>query len=275
MPSSRKIQLVVLDWAGTAVDFGCFAPVDSFAKALERHGVSATPEQVRKPMGAAKKDHLRALLQRPELSEQWLQHHGRPWDESDVERIYRDDYIPLQLETVGMHDRLIPGLLGAVEAIRARGIRLSTSTGYFREAADRVFTSATRQGYVRDLDVLPDMVPAGRPAPWMIFHAMQALGVYPPSSVVKVGDTPIDIEEGRNAGAWSLGVVASSSEVGLTEDAWAALDDVDRRAIVGSIRQRFFQAGAHDVIETIADLPDAVADLERRMSEGEGPEGRP
>jgi phosphonoacetaldehyde hydrolase len=267
MHPARPIQLVVLDWAGTTVDFGCFGPVASFRQALERHGVSPTDEQVRIPMGAAKIDHLRALLELPELSDQWQTRHGRGWDESDVARIYRDDYVPLQMETIARHDRLVPGLLPAVAALRDRGIKLATSTGYFREAARLVFDSASRQGYARDLDVLPDEVPAGRPAPWMIFHAMETLGVYPPSSVVKVGDTPIDIAEGRNAGAWSVGVIASSNEVGLSEEAWAALPDRERRAIVESVRSKFEQAGAHAAIETLAELPGLIADLERRAEE--------
>ena len=161
MHTTRKIQMVVLDWAGTAVNFGCFGPVASFAEALERHGVTPTNEQVREPMGAAKIDHLRALLAIPELSEQWRREHGRIWDESDVERIYVEDYIPLQLETIGRHDRLVPGLLPVVAALRDRGIKVATTTGYFREAANRVFDSASRAGYVRDLDILPDQVPAG------------------------------------------------------------------------------------------------------------------
>ena len=263
MNDVRTIQLVVLDWAGTTVDFGCFGPVASFARALERHGVTPTDEQVREPMGAAKIDHLRALLAIPELSEQWLRNHGRSWDESDVERIYRDDYVPLQLETIGQHDRLVPGLLPVVEALRGRGLKLSTTTGYFREAANLVFDSATWQGYARDLDVLPDMVPAGRPAPWMIFHAMETLGVYPPSSVVKVGDTPIDIAEGRNAGVWSVGVIASSSEVGLSVGDWAGLPDLERRSIAASVRSKFERAGAHAVIETLDELPGLIDELER------------
>jgi phosphonoacetaldehyde hydrolase len=263
----RKVQLVVLDWAGTTVDFGCFGPVASFAKALERHGVTPTDAQVRKPMGAAKIDHLRALLAIPELSEQWHRHHGRNWEESDVERIYREDYVPLQLEAVSQHDRLVPGLLPVVEALRGRGIKLSTTTGYFREAANLVFDSASRQGYARDLDVLPDQVSAGRPAPWMIFHAMETLGVYPPSSVVKVGDTPIDIAEGRNAGAWSVGVIASSSEVGLSEADWDGLPDPERREIVASVRSKFGRAGAHAVIETLAELPGLIDELERTSRE--------
>jgi phosphonoacetaldehyde hydrolase len=268
MNEPRTIRLVVLDWAGTTVDFGCFAPVASFARALERHGVSPTDEQVRRPMGLAKLDHLRDLLAIPELAEQWQSRQGRPWDEADVERIYRDDYIPLQLEAIAGHDRLVPGLLPVVEAIRGRGVKIATTTGYFRAAASLVFDSATRQGYARDLDVLPDEVRDGRPAPWMIFQAMETLGVYPPSSVVKVGDTPADIAEGVNAGAWSVGVIATSSEVGLSEVAWKSLSDRDRREIVAAVRSKFEAAGAHATIETLAELPGLIADLERRP---EGP----
>ena len=97
----------------------------------------------------------------------------------------------------------------------------------------------------------------------MIFHAMETLGIYPPSAVVKVGDTPIDIAEGRNAGAWSVGVIASSNEVGLPEDDWARLPDPERRAIAGSVRSRLERAGAHAVIETLAELPALVAQLEQ------------
>jgi phosphonoacetaldehyde hydrolase len=265
MNSTRTVRLVVLDWAGTTVDFGCFAPVASFAEALRRHGVSPTDEQVRRPMGTAKRDHLRALLAIPDLSDQWRARPGRPLEEADGERIYLDDYIPLQMEAIAGHDRLVPGLLPVVEAIRARGVKIATTTGYFREAARLVFDSATRQGYIRDLDVLPDEVTAGRPAPWMIFRAMEALGIYPPSSVVKVGDTLADIEEGVNAGTWSVGVIATGSEVGLSEAAWGSLTEPERRAVVDSIRPRFERAGAHATIETLAELPALIEDFESRL----------
>ncbi len=265
MGAESRIKLVVLDWAGTAIDFGCFAPVASFARALERHGVRATDEQVRRPMGLAKLDHLRALLTIPDLAEQWQTAQGRPWTEPDVERIYHQDYIPLQLDAVAGHDRLVPGLLPVVEALRSAGRKIATTTGYFREAATRVFASATAQGYVRDLDVLPDEVSAGRPAPWMIFRAMQTLDVFPPTAVVKVGDTLADIAEGRNAGAWSIGVIASSSEVGLSEAGWNALGESERRKTADELHARFVRAGAHASIETLAELPGLIARLEQKM----------
>ncbi len=264
MDEIGRIKLVVLDWAGTAIDFGCFAPVASFAMALEAHGVNPTDEQVRRPMGLAKLDHLRALLEITELADQWKSFKGRAWDDADVEQIYREDYIPRQLDAVAGHDRIVPELLPVVDAIRSRGIKLATTTGYFREAAVRVFDSATRQGYVRDLDILPDEVPAGRPAPWMIFKAMQTFGIYPPSAVVKVGDTLADIAEGRNAGAWSVGVISSSSDVGLSEAGWTALSDAERRSIADRMKARFAEAGAHASIETLAELPALISHLERQ-----------
>ena len=134
--SSPEIRLVVLDWAGTTVDFGCFAPVDSFAKALEAHGVVATDEQVRGPMGTGQARPSPGLAGG---SPSWPSSGGPatagPGMRSDVARIYRDDYVPLQMEAISGHDRLVPGLLPVVEALRSRGVKIATTTGYFREAA--------------------------------------------------------------------------------------------------------------------------------------------
>src|SRR5262245_40708066 len=87
--SAPEIRLVVFDWAGTTVDHGCFAPVVPFIEALARAGVTVTPRQARGPMGLAKKDHLRALLQIAEVAEQWRLVHGRPWTEADVDEVYQ------------------------------------------------------------------------------------------------------------------------------------------------------------------------------------------
>jgi len=235
----RAIRLVVFDWAGTTVDFGCFGPVDSFIRALGRHGVAVTPEQVRGPMGSSKKDHLRELLRLGGASTQWSDAHGRDWDEADVERVYRDDFVPMQLEAVKDHTRLVPGLLEVVRDLRSRGVAIATTTGYFREVAAIVSEAARRQGYSPDCNVVPEDVPAGRPEPWMIRRAMSLTGVDSPDEVVKVGDTPADIAEGRNAGVWTVGVIASGNEVGCTEAAWASMAEAERRGRAETVRLRF------------------------------------
>jgi len=269
---SRAIRLVVLDWAGTTVDFGCFAPVAPFVDSLAAQGVAVTPDQVRGPMGLNKIDHLRDLLRLPETAAGWREAQGRDWDESDVERVYRDAYLLALLGSVGRHCQVVPGLLDVIDSLRTCGIKIAMTTGYSREAATIVFEAARRQGYDPDRNVLPDEVPRGRPEPWMIRRAMSFLDVDSPHEVVKVGDTPADIAEGLNAGVWSVGVIAGGSEVGLTQADWAALPDLERRRRSDLVRRRFNELGAHAVIETLAELTRLIRVIEDRLRSGSDPE---
>ncbi len=106
-------------------------------------------------------------------------------------------FVPLQLEVIDAFTRLVPGLLDCVRELRKDEVGIGATTGYFRAAAERVYKAATIQGYTPDCCFCAEDVPVGRPAPWMVFRIMEALGVYPPSTVVKVGDTVPDIGEGR------------------------------------------------------------------------------
>lgn len=254
---NSKVRLVVFDWAGTTVDFGSFAPVDAFVRTFAHHGVVVTPAEVRVGMGLHKKDHLRALLRQPDLSQRWNRAAGRDWTEEDLEALYTT-FRPLQVETVAEHAQLVPGVLECVATLRRRDIRIGATTGYFRAAAERLSEAARRQGFVPDCSLCAEDVPVGRPAPWMMFRIMEKAGIYPPCTVVKVGDTIPDIEEGRNAGAWSVGVTRSSSTVGCTEEELAALSALQRRAKLDDARRQFLDAGAHAVIDSLADLPNVV-----------------
>src|ERR1700678_3712460 len=194
-----RVRLVVLDWAGTTVDHGSLAPVAAFQEAFASAGVRVTTDEVRGPMGRHKKDHIRELLRLPDVTARWAAVHGRPWNEGDVDDLYTT-FMPLHLAVLDQHCRLVPGLLDCVAALRRRGAWIGGTTGYFREAAERVAAAARRQGYFPDPNLCPQDVSAGRPAPWMIFRHMERFGIFPPSTVVKVGDTLVDVEEGRNAG---------------------------------------------------------------------------
>jgi phosphonoacetaldehyde hydrolase len=257
-----SIRLVVFDWAGTTVDHGCFAPVTPFREALRRHGVEVSIAEARAPMGLQKRDHLRAILRAPDVAARWRASHQRDWTEDDVSRVYEGDFVPLQLECVERSSELVPGLLETVASLRARGIKIGTSTGYFAEAAELAYAAAARQGYVPDYNVHPGMVSAGRPAPWMIFRNMEALGVYPPAAVLKIGDTIPDVEEGLAAGVWSVGVTRTGSDVGLTAEAFAALPAAEQQARLSAAAGTLRRAGAHAVIPSVQDLPDLIDHLE-------------
>jgi phosphonoacetaldehyde hydrolase len=250
----QNINLVILDWAGTAVDFGSCAPARAFVEAFVAVGVPVSLAEARAPMGLHKKDHLRAMLAQPSLAYRWYATTGRHWSEADIEHLY-SLVTPMQVKAAAERAGPVPGLLDAVAALRAKGIKIGATTGYFREAAEAVAKGAAKLGYVPDFNVCADDVPAGRPKPWMIFRVMEALDVYPPSSVVKVGDTIIDIEDGLNAGVWSVGVVDSSNLMGLTLEEFRALSEAEREDRRAKVREVYRKAGAHAVVNALAELP--------------------
>ncbi len=265
-----RIRLVVLDWAGTTVDHGSLAPVAAFQEAFASVGVRVTTDEVRGPMGRPKKDHLRELLRQPDVAARWTAVQGRPWTPGDVDRLF-DLFVPLQLAVLEQHSRLVPGLLECVAALRRRGALIGGTTGYFREAAERVAAAARQQGYVPDHNLCPEDVTAGRPAPWMIFHHMERFGIFPAAAVVKVGDTIVDVEEGRNAGAWVVGVISTGSEIGLSEAQWQALPAAEQQTRRTEVAKRLLKAGAHAVIDTLAELPTTLDRFDERLSRGERP----
>jgi len=259
------VKLVVFDLAGTTVDHGCFAPVTPFIEALARHGVEVTVAQVRGPMGIAKLEHLRALLALPTSVDQWRARHGSNVTDEDVVQIYEDDFVPLQLASVARESALIPGVLECVERLRDRGIQIGTTTGYFGAAADLCTAEAARQGFVPNVSVHSEQVPAGRPAPWMIFRIMEALGVFPPRCVVKAGDTIPDVREALNAGAWAVGVAETGSGLGLRAPEVDALPIDERMRRVSAVRRELLDAGAHYVIDSVRDLPPLLTEIEARV----------
>lgn len=272
MSAPPEIKLVVLDWAGTVIDFGCLAPAGAFVAAFAGAGVTVSVAEARGPMGLHKKDHIRAMLRVPAIGERWRAATGKPWAEADVDDLYRR-VTPMQVEAAKRYSRLIPGVVECVAELRQRGIKIAGSTGYFREAAEVVYAAAGEQGYSPDFAICADEVPAGRPAPWMIFRSMEAVGVYPPAAVVKVGDTPIDIADGRNAGVWSVGVIDSSNEMGLSEAELAALPEAEREERRELVIQRYEDAECDAAVRVIAQLPSLIDEINAQMKRGARPGG--
>ena len=270
MPTPPEVRLVVLDWAGTTIDFGCLAPAGAFVQAFAARGIEVTIAEARAPMGLHKKQHIATMLTAPALAHRWHAATGKAWTQADVDELYRL-VTPLQVQAARLYSALVPGVLDTVDWLRERAIRVASTTGYFREAAEVVYSAAAQQGFRPDFTICADEVPGGRPAPWMIFRAMEALDVYPPHLVVKVGDTPVDIADGLNAGAWSVGVIDSSNEMGLSEAEFVALSDTEREARRGHVRERFLAAGAHATIDTLAKLPDLIEMLNGRLTANDKP----
>ncbi len=256
-----RIEAIVFDWAGTMVDFGCRAPVRALQSVLAAHHIDASEAEVRADMGKAKHAHLAALLDIPRLASQWRAATGRDVAPGDIDMLH-DEVGPLMIAAAAECAELIPGALYTLAWARGRAIKIGSNTGYTREMMNAIVPAAAAQGYVPDMIVCSGETAEGRPAPLMLWKIMAELGVWPASACVKVDDAPVGIAEARNAGTWAVGVAASGNGVGLDAAGLAALPPAIREARVGEARAALLAAGAHLVIDSVADLPGAITQIE-------------
>ena len=259
----KKISCVIMDWAGTAVDFGCFAPLNAFLKVFsEEKGIDITYRQAREPMGLLKIDHIKAILNMPEVNEKFHARYGRDWNMEDVNEMYVSFEKHL-FASLSNFTTPIPGVLDTIKELRESGIKIGSTTGYTQAMMDVVRPGAAAKGYVVDNLVTPDNLPAGRPAPYMIYKNMIDLAIPSVDNVVKVGDTIADIKEGVNAKVWSIGIITGSNEMGITEEEYNRRTPDELAALKQEVRERMMAAGAHFVLDNITELPACIEKINR------------
>ena len=268
--TNSRLSAVVFDWAGTILDFGSCAPMGAFVRLFEQFDVALTIDEARGPMGVAKWDHIKALGSLPSVAAQWEKRHGKPFTDADVDHLY-EIFTPMNAAVVADFADFIPGAVEMVDTLRARGLKIGSTTGYNRPIMDIVTPIAAAGGYVPDNLVCAGDLVAGRPSPLMMYRTFADIGVWPPSSVVKVDDTGVGIEEGINAGTWTVGLSVSGNAVGLPLAEWQALDAPRQDDLRHAATAKLKAAGAHYVIDSVADLLPVIDAIEGRLAKGELP----
>ena len=264
------LKAAIFDWAGTTVDYGCRAPAGAFQELFRRHGIEASIAQAREPMGMHKRDHIATMLAMPALAAQWVEKHGAPHGNDDINRLF-EEFIPLQLAALPNFLDVIPGVIQTVETMRGRGMKIGATTGYNEAMMAMCQEAAAKEGYVPDVSIAVTQVPAGRPAPWMAVKAAMELEVFPWESIVKIGDTVTDVLEGLNAGMWTIAVTKSGNEVGLSREEAESASEETLRPLISVAEAKLANAGAHYVVESVADVPPLLDLIEARIARGERP----
>ncbi|MBF8733442.1 phosphonoacetaldehyde hydrolase [Pseudomonas guariconensis] len=268
-PSS--LQAAILDWAGTVVDFGSFAPTQIFVEAFAEFGVSVSLDEARGPMGMGKWDHIRTLCDVPEIAERYRKVFGRTPTDDDVTAIY-ERFMPLQIEKIAVHSALIPGALEAIATVRDKGLKVGSCSGYPKVVMDKVVELAKQNGYVADHVVATDETPNGRPWPAQALANVIALGIDDVAACVKVDDTWPGILEGRRAGMWTVALTCSGNSLGLSYQAYKSLAADKLAEERARIVKMFEPSRPHYLIDTIADLPGVIDDINQRLARGETPQ---
>jgi phosphonoacetaldehyde hydrolase len=264
------IAAIVFDWAGTVIDFGCLAPVEALITAFGREGIAVTEADIRRDMGRAKRDHVGAVLALPNVRAEWKARHRADATEHDVDRIH-DALEPLMRAATTAHSELIPGVADLARALTSRGIKIGSSTGYTRSMMADILPRAAAQGYAPAVVVCAGETPEGRPSPLPMWKNLIELAAWPAACCVKVDDAEVGILEGRAAGAWTIGVAASGNGVGLSRAAWIALSGDEQQARASAAAGALRAAGAHFVVDTVADLPPVLAQIESAIARSERP----
>jgi phosphonoacetaldehyde hydrolase len=256
-----KFDAVIFDWAGTLIDFGSFAPMGAFVEAFAHFGVSVSIADARGPMGAPKRDHIRAMMALPHVAEGWRAAQGSAPDEAAIDRIY-EVFVPMNEEVVARYATLVPGASDTLGWLTAEGIRVGTTTGYVRSIMARVLPVVADQGFQPEVCICADDVPKGRPGPWQMYRVFADMSLLPGPQIVKVDDTPPGIKEGRATGCTVIGVTLSGNIAGRTPEELAALPEAERDAIRAQAGAELRAAGADHVIDSIADLPALLTRLD-------------
>ena len=251
----RQLQAIVLDWAGTTVDFGSLAPIRTLTEVFSQAGLPITEAEARRDMGLPKKEHIRNILKSKQ---------GGDPAENEVEELY-SRFIPLQLSCLDQYSAVIPGVTEAVERFRSLDLKIGTTTGYTREMLQLLIAKSTRSGYTADCNLTPEDAGAGRPASFMIYSIAVRLKVYPAAAIVKVGDTPADIAEGLNAGVWCVGIAKTGNMVGLSQEDFAALSPANQQERLKIARDQLTAAGAHYIVDSVGELDPVLDDMNARL----------
>lgn len=268
--SVSNLKAIVFDWAGTTIDFGSCAPASVFLEIFRQRGVPITAAQAREPMGRAKRDHIATIGQMPEVDAAWKAKYGQSIQSTDIDAMYAD-FLPLQMRTLGQHSVLIDGVPEIIAWCRSQGLKIGSTTGYTRELLDVVARAAAEQGYTPDCALGAEDALLGRPAPFLIYEAARRMAVYPLWAMVKVDDTPVGIEAGRNAGCWTIGVTRTGNCVGLSRDEWSVLSADEQQQRLAIAEGKLRAAGAHAIVESVTDIRPALEHFSTELASGKFP----
>lgn len=256
-----KIEAVIFDWAGTTVDYRCFAPVQAFIEVFKEFGMEVTMEETRKPMGMLKWDHIKTMLEMPRIHDLWLQAHGREVENKDIDEMH-DAFTGKLMGILDQFSDPKPYVVETIETLRKMGLKIGSTTGYTDQMMEVVTKVAKEKGYEPDFWITPNSVENyGRPYPYMVFENLKHLHVTSVHAAVKVGDTISDIKEGIAAGVITVGIIEGSSLMGLTQEEFENLTDKEKQLCYEKVEKQYKDAGADYVISTIKELPSLIESL--------------
>jgi phosphonatase-like hydrolase len=199
----KDIELVIFDMAGTTIEDTGQVP-EAFTTVLHSHGIDITDEALRAVRGASKREAIRYFLEQQSTA-------GDLDLSARTEHIFAEFRQCLATIYADRGIRAIPGATDTFARLHQLGVKVALNTGFDRVITELILQAVGWEKDTVDAIVCGDDVQQGRPAPYLIFHAMEMAGVISVQRVANVGDTVLDLQAGRNAAVrWNIGVLSGA-----------------------------------------------------------------
>jgi phosphonoacetaldehyde hydrolase len=274
--TERSVGYIMLDCSGTTMDRYVDAPAIVFVEVFKKYGVEVTMPEARGPMGLRKDLHIKAMTQIPSVRDRFIAKFNREPKQGDVDAMFAD-FVPTQLALLrnGTYHTLLPGVAELCKGWQKQGIKIGVTTGFTRSMLDLLLAGAATQGFVPDTHCAGDEVEMPRPTAYMVIKNLERMGVYNLENAmlrtIKVDDTVSGAGEGAPL-CWRVAVSKWSNYVA---DSWDAVRKMSPTELAdrerASKEKLVKESGAHYVIDDLQDMPDVIADVNRRLADGERP----
>ena len=277
----RRVRLVITDISGTLGDPLVKAPAVVFCNVFKKFGVPISMAQARKPMGNEKSLHIRRITEDPDVRERWTDVHGQEPTRADVAEMFRH-FVPMQLEALEIYGVPIQGAEDACKQLKSMGTYLGLTTGFNREMVDCFLAGNPEFAKLLDVTVAADETVRPRPTQHMINRNIEKIQALDPEDnqlsnldlVVKIDDTEMGIQEGVNAGCWTIGLSRYSNLMGnFTDDVdqFEKAHPEEYRERLAQIGRRLRAAGADYVVCDITKVPRIIGDINQCLALGFDP----
>jgi 2-aminoethylphosphonate--pyruvate transaminase/phosphonoacetaldehyde hydrolase len=255
------IRGIVLDLAGTAVDYGSLTPVEAFKKTFADFAIPVSTQLIRKYTGMEKIAQTKAILADPQESKLWHQVYPQLTENEMFKKIYDSLEVNI-IQILKKNSELLPGMQVLIKYTNENQIMLATTTGYSDRMIQSVAGNFKQQGFDPLYNITGDQTNhVTRPQPDMLQLAMKKMKIEDPTQVIKVGDTVNDIREAQNAGTISVATVEGGNLIGLSKDDFYHLSLDQQAQKIAEAKQILAAAKPDYIIDNLFALKPIIENL--------------
>ena len=250
------IRGCIFDLGGTLIDKYSLTPFLALKKIFKEKDIHVNNQIIFKDIGKFKKDHISDILFHKNISNQWKQKYNREPESYDIIHLY-SDFNRIQSNYCWNLMSILPEVPNCIQYLKKNNIKIGCTTGFNKEHMNIIrkrfdINNISLDSYISSTCLNKP----SRPYPYMIEENMKNLNINDPKTIIKIDDTALGIQEGKNSNCWTVGVARWSINMNLhtIEEAYSLdiheLDDNLKRC-----RKRLFDSGADFVINTLDELP--------------------